>query len=92
MFFTHAAKGIGPSSRGGEGQFLVQSFKATLQYCDEWGKFTSVSDSVSHSVNFPGGAMIRTYFVACFKMFAVNVLQNFETVLINTTTTCCPSL
>ena len=67
-----------------------QSFKETLQYCDEWQKFTSVSDSVSqsvnHSVNFPGGAMIRAYFVAYFKMFAVNVFQNFETVLINTTT------
>ena len=35
--------------------FLVQSFKETLQYCDEWRKFTSVSQSVSHSVNFPGG-------------------------------------
>ena len=40
----------------------------------------------SHSVNFPGGAMICTYFVAYFKMFAVNVFQNFETALINTTT------
>ena len=74
--------------------FLVQSFKETLQYCDERRKFTSVSHSVSqsasqsisHSVNFPGGAMIRAYFVAYFKMFAVNVFQNFETVLINTTT------
>ena len=59
----------------------MQSFKETLQYCDEWRKFTSVSDSVSqpvsHSVNFPGGAMIRAYFVAYFKMFAVNVFQNF---------------
>ena len=27
--------------------FLVQSFKETLQYCDEWRKFTSVSQSVS---------------------------------------------
>ena len=27
--------------------FLVQSFKETLQYCDEWRKFTSV---ISHSV------------------------------------------
>ena len=36
--------------------FLVQSFKETLQYCDEWRKFTSVSQSVSHSVNFPGGS------------------------------------
>ena len=31
--------------------FLVQSFKETLQYCDEWRKFTSVSDSVSQSVS-----------------------------------------
>ncbi len=23
--------------------FLVQSFKETLQYCDEWRKFTSIS-------------------------------------------------
>ena len=28
-------------------QFLVQSFFETLQYCDEWRKFTSVSQSVS---------------------------------------------
>ena len=34
--------------------FLVQSFKETLQYCDEWRKFTSVSQSVSHSVNSGG--------------------------------------
>ena len=59
---------------------LVQSFKETLQYCDEWRKFTSVSESVSHSVNFPGGAMIRAYFVVYFKMFAVSIFQNFETV------------
>ena len=26
--------------------FLVQSFKETLQYCDEWRKLTSVSQSV----------------------------------------------
>ena len=43
-----------------EKQFLVQSFKETLQYCDEWRKFTSVSQSVSesfsHSVNSGGGA------------------------------------
>ena len=31
--------------------FLVQSFKETLQYCDEWRKFTSVSESVSQSVS-----------------------------------------
>ena len=30
--------------------FLVQSFFETLQYCDEWRKFTSVSQSVSESV------------------------------------------
>ena len=30
--------------------FLVQSFKETLQYCDEWRKFTSVSQSDSQSV------------------------------------------
>ena len=39
--------------------FLVQSFFETLQYCDEWRKFTSVSQSVtqsvSHSVNSGGG-------------------------------------
>ena len=35
--------------------FLVQSFKETLQYCDEWRKFTSAIQSVIHSVNFPGG-------------------------------------
>ena len=29
--------------------FLVQSFKETLQYCDEWRKFTSVSQSDSQS-------------------------------------------
>ena len=37
------------------GMFLVQSFKETLQYCDEWRKFTSVIQSVIHSVKFPGG-------------------------------------
>ena len=26
--------------------FLVQSFKETLQYCDEWRKFKSVGQSV----------------------------------------------
>ena len=31
--------------------FLVQSFFETLQYCDEWRKFTSVSQSVSESVS-----------------------------------------
>ena len=31
--------------------FLVQSFKETLQYCDEWRKFTSVSQSDSQSVS-----------------------------------------
>ena len=31
--------------------FLVQSFFETLQYCDEWRKFTSVSQSVSQSVS-----------------------------------------
>ena len=30
-------------------QLLVQSFKETLQYCDEWRKFQSVSESVSQS-------------------------------------------
>ncbi len=29
--------------------FLVQSFFETLQYCDEWRKFTSVSHSVIES-------------------------------------------
>ena len=29
--------------------FLVQSFKETLQYCDEWRKFTSVIQSFSQS-------------------------------------------
>ena len=29
--------------------FLVQSFKETLQYCDEWRKFTSVIQSVIQS-------------------------------------------
>ena len=29
--------------------FLVQSFKETLQYCDEWGKFTTGSEAVSQS-------------------------------------------
>ena len=32
-------------------RFLVQSFKETLQYCDEWRKFTSVSQSVSQAVS-----------------------------------------
>ena len=40
-------------------QFLVQSFFETLQYCDEWRKFTSVSDSVSHSVNSGGGGGVQ---------------------------------
>ena len=48
--------------------FLVQSFKETLQYCDEWRKFTSVSQSVSesvsqsvsHSVNSGGEVKIST--------------------------------
>ena len=31
--------------------FLVQSFFETLQYCDEWRKFTSVSQSVTQSVS-----------------------------------------
>ena len=31
--------------------FLVQSFFETLQYCDEWRKFTSVSQSDSQSVS-----------------------------------------
>ena len=35
--------------------FLVQSFKETLQYCDEWRKFTSAIQSFSHSVNSGGG-------------------------------------
>ncbi len=36
--------------------FLVQSFFETLQYCDEWRKFTSViQSSVIHSVNSGGG-------------------------------------
>ena len=59
---------------------LVQSFKETLQYYDGWRKFTSVRESVSHSVNFPGGTIIRPYFVVYFKMFAVSIFQNFETV------------
>ena len=33
-----------------ETSFLVQSFKETLQYCDEWGKFTSDSQTVSQAV------------------------------------------
>ena len=68
--------------------FLVQSFKETLQYCDEWRKFTSVSQSVSqavsHSVNFPGGAVIHAYFVVYFKMFAVSIfkiLKQYESIL-----------
>ena len=48
--------------------FLVQSFFETLQYCDEWRKFTSVSqsvsqsvsESVSHSVNSGGLCKFRT--------------------------------
>ena len=43
--------------------FLVQSFKETLQHCDEWRKFTSVShrviESSSHSVNSGGESHIR---------------------------------
>ena len=35
-------------------QFLVQSFKETLQFCDEWQEFQSVSELVSHSVNSGG--------------------------------------
>ena len=31
--------------------FLVQSLFETLQYCDEWRKFTSVSQSVCQSVS-----------------------------------------
>ncbi len=44
--------------------FLVQSFFETLQYCDEWRKFTSVishsviSHSVIHSVNSGGVSQI----------------------------------
>ena len=34
-----------------QSSFLVQNFKETLQYCDEWRKFTSVSESVSESVS-----------------------------------------
>ena len=45
----------------------------------------SVSQAVSHSVNFPGGAVIHAYFVVYFKMFAVSIFQNCETVWINTT-------
>ncbi len=33
-----------------QSSFLVQSFKETLQYCDEWRKFTSVIQRFSHSV------------------------------------------
>ena len=32
-------------------QFLVQSFKETLQYCDEWRIFTSDSQSGRQSVS-----------------------------------------
>ena len=33
----------------------MQSFKETLQYGGEWRKFTSVSESFSHSVKSGGG-------------------------------------
>jgi hypothetical protein len=40
--------------------FLVQSFFETVHYCDEWRKFTSVSQSVSQLVivlTFRGGVL-----------------------------------
>ena len=41
--------------------FLVQSFFETLQYCDEWRKFTSVIKSLSHQsfivLNSGGGGV-----------------------------------
>ena len=40
-----------PAYQNVQKPFLVQSFKETLQYCDERRKFTSVSHSVSQSVN-----------------------------------------
>ena len=46
----------------------------------------SVSESVSHSVNFPGGATIHAYFVVYFKYLQYAIFQNFETVWINITT------
>ena len=57
----HVVKQVVQQNSGSGRSFLVQSFKETLQYCDEWRKFTSVSQtvsqSVSHSVNFPGGGV-----------------------------------
>ena len=64
-------------------QFLVQSFFETLQYCDEWRKFTSVSQSVrqsvsqsvrqsvSHSVNSGGWSKFRTL---CLNVIRTKVL------------------
>ena len=63
-------------------RFLVQCFFESLHYCDVRRKFKRVS----RSVNFPGGVVIHAYFVVYFKMFAVSIFQNFETVGINTTT------
>ena len=55
--------------------FLVQSFLEILQYCDEWRKFTSVSQSdsqsVSHSVNSGGWCKFRTL---CLNVIRTKVL------------------
>ena len=59
--------------------FLVQSFFETVHYCDEWRKFTSVSQSVSHSVNFPGGVYYMYTIYVCSDLLCFEgYLGNFS--------------
>ena len=66
----------------------MQSFFETVHYCDEWRKFTSVShtvsqsysQSVSHSVNFPGGVgyYVCTIYVCSDLLCFEGYLGNFS--------------
>ena len=80
-----------PCGRRVSTQFLVFSAKFQRNFAVLWWVAKIhisqwVSESVSHSVNFPGGATIHAYFVVYFKYLQYAIFQNFETVSINTTT------